>query len=410
MTPVVARGDRSWRGTWTPDDRAESVWHSLAFDVPPGCPGLRLRLEHDRSSGPSGVLDLGLVDPHGWRGWSGGARRVVEIGGHGSTPGYTDRGLPPGRWEVVLGLHRVPAAGLAFAVDVELTAVRPEAAGPTPGPVPHAPRPVRRALPAPAGSRWLAGDCHAHTRHSDGVLTLDGLAALAAGQGLDFLWVTDHNTVSHHPHLSTVGKRYGIRLLPGQEVTTADGHANAFGDVGWVDFREPASSWLAQVAASGGLLSVNHPVAGDCAWRDPGGPVRPLPPVAEVWHSSWSDPADGAPLAWWDAAGRPAPIGGSDVHDPARDLPGAPTTWVLCEDDDVLAGMAAGRTAVSSAPDAPVLLRVEGELVAIDADGAQLVCRDGRRTPVHGIRRTLPGHPGPHVLERTDRRVLSLSA
>ena len=230
------------------------------------------------------------------------------------------------------------------------------------------------------------------------------------GQGLDFLWVTDHNTVSHHPHLSTVGKRYGIRLLPGQEVTTADGHANAFGDVGWVDFREPASSWLAQVAASGGLLSVNHPVAGDCAWRDPGGPVRPLPPVAEVWHSSWSDPADGAPLAWWDAAGRPAPIGGSDVHDPARDLPGAPTTWVLCEDDDVLAGMAAGRTAVSSAPDAPVLLRVEGELVAIDADGAQLVCRDGRRTPVHGIRRTLPGHPGPHVLERTDRRVLSLSA
>ena len=95
---------------------------------------------------------------------------------------------------------------------------------------------------------------------------------------------------------------------------------------------------------------------------------------------------------------------------PRSVLPGAPTTWVLCEDDDVLAAMAAGRTAVSAAPDAPVLLRVDGELVAVEAEGAQLVCPDGRRTPVRGPRATLTGHPGPHVLERTDRRVLSLSA
>ena len=231
--------------------------------------------------------------------------------------------------------------------------------------------------------------------HSDGILTLDALAALAAARGLDFLWVTEHNTVSHHPHLDTIGARYGIRLLPGQEVTTADGHANAFGDVGWVDFRRPAATWAEHVAAAGGLLSVNHPVSGDCAWRTPGG-ARPLAPsMAEVWHSSWTDRADGAPLAWWDAVGRPVPIGGSDVHDPASVLPGAPTTWALCEDDDVLAAMAAGRTAVSAAPDAPVLLRVDGELVAVEAEGAQLVCPDGRRTPVRGPRATLDRPPGP---------------
>ena len=215
----------------------------LPFDVPPGAPGLRVRLDHDRSYGAGGVVDLGLVDPVGWRGWSGGARSVVEIGPDASTPGYLERGLPPGQWEVVLGLHRVPEPGLAFGVDVDLTAVRPEPAGPSPRPVTQPARPPRRDLPATAGTRWLAGDCHAHTRHSDGILTLDALAALAAARGLDFLWVTEHNTVSHHPHLDTIGARYGIRLLPGQEVTTADGHANAFGDVGWVDFRRPAATW-----------------------------------------------------------------------------------------------------------------------------------------------------------------------
>src|SRR5258705_377644 len=83
-------------------------------------------------------------------------------------------------------------------------------------------------------------------------LSLDELAALAAGNGLDYLAVTDHNTVSHHRFLPAASARYGIELLPGQEVTTSDGHANAFGDIGWIDFREPADSWVSEVARRGG--------------------------------------------------------------------------------------------------------------------------------------------------------------
>ena len=66
--------------------------------------------------------------------------------------------------------------------------------------------------------------------HSDGVLTVAELAALAAERGLDFIAVTDHNTVSHHAELAAAGRRYGITLLPGQEVTTDGGHAGALGD------------------------------------------------------------------------------------------------------------------------------------------------------------------------------------
>ncbi|MBM6402216.1 CehA/McbA family metallohydrolase [Phycicoccus sonneratiae] len=407
MSPAREVGPGRWRGRWTPEDRAASVWPTLPFEVGDGCPGLRVTLEHDRSHGSSGVVDLGLVDPLGWRGWSGGARSVLEVAPRGATPGYLDRGLPPGTWEVVLGLHRLPPEGLEVEVTVEQVVVEPPPQAP---PGPPTERPPRRRLPAPAGLRWLATDLHAHSVHSDGVLTLDALAALAVSQGLDALWVTDHNTVSHHPHLEEVGARHGIRLLPGQEVTTADGHANALGDVGWVDFRRPAREWADHARGAGGLLSLNHPVAGDCAWRDPGGPLGGPPDLAEVWHGPWADPTHGGPLAWWAAAGQPVPVGGSDVHDPREQLPGTPTTWVLTEDDDVLGGLAAGRTAVSAGTAAPVLLRLGDELHTLGADGTQLVCADGRRTPVRGDRVVVTGHDGPHLLERDDRTLVALSS
>ncbi|MDF2145532.1 CehA/McbA family metallohydrolase [Knoellia sp. p5-6-4] len=395
-------------GRWTPDHRAESVWHYVSFEVPDRCRGLRLTLDYDRSHGPSGVLDLGLVDPQGWRGWSGGARSVVEVGPSWSTPGYLDRGLPPGHWQVVLGLHRLPDAGLEWSLEVDQVDVGGAPAATAPAPVPPSERRRRRALPATDGLTWLAGDCHAHTHHSDGSLAVDALASLAAGAGLDFLWVTDHNTTSHHPLLADAGRRHGVALLPGQEVTTADGHANAFGDIGWVDFRRPAVEWVAVVQERGGLLSVNHPVSGDCAWRHP---LAEPPPLAEVWHWPWTDLADGGPLAWWAAAGRPTPVGGSDWHRPAHGAaPGSPTTWVACADGDVLGGMAAGRTAVSAGRDAPVLLHVGDEWVAVDADGAMLVCPDGRRSPVRGECHTFTGHDGPHLLERSDRGIVSVAA
>lgn len=399
-------------GRWTRDDRAGIPWPRLPFEVPPNCPAIEVELAVGH---PDAVVDLGCEGAAGWRGWSGGARTRYAITPAAATPGYLPGEPEPGLWHVVVGLHRLPESGVDYTVTVR-TGGRPEVEPTRPAPDPPA-RPAPRALPAAAGTRWVAADLHAHTLHSDGELTVPELAARAVAAGLAALAVTDHNTTSHHAELAEVGRRYGIALIPGQEVTTEHGHANAFGDIGWVDFREPAPRWVETVAARGGLLSVNHPLAADCAWRHPL-PVRP--PLAEVWHSSWLAPTWGGPLAWWEAWGTDVtPIGGSDWHAPDGGTTlGRPTTWVAVDaaahgPDElgpaVLAGLAAGRTAVSAGRDGPVLLPVDGELVALGAAGA-LVLGGGRRLAVRSDRDALPAGPGGQVLCGHGGEVLGLAA
>jgi hypothetical protein len=405
MTDSVAHS-----GRWTPDDRFASAWHYLPVEVSPGTCGLRVELSYDRSWGA--VLDLGCLGANGFRGWSGGARTSFVITPESATPGYQPGELEPGLWQVMIGVHRIPAAGVAYRLTAESTSRAGRllpAAPPAPPPAP-ARRPPRD-LPARSGRRWLAGDLHAHTVHSDGALTVSELAALAVRRGLDYLAVTDHNTVSHQRELPGAAKRYGIVLLPGQEITTDGGHAGALGEVGWIDFRGEADEWLDSTEREGGLLSVNHPIAGPVSWTHP---MRRRPPLVEVWHWSWLDLRWTTPLAWW-LAWDPGtvPVGGSDWHREGSDAPlGQPTTWVEStagEAAAVLDGLRAGRVAISADRDGPVLLRHDGDLVAVDADGLTLAGPHGPCARVSGDLARFPGNPGYHRLLDPDGATQALT-
>jgi PHP domain len=393
-------------GTFSIDDRLASQWQYLPVEVPPGTGALRVTLSYPRDA--AAVLDLGCLAPAGFRGWSGGARDSFVVAELGATPGYLAGPVTAGLWQVVIGLHLVPASGLPFTVTAEPLSAGSASLGgqlagwlsvPDSPPVPVS-RPARRALPAEAGLTWLAGDLHAHTFHSDGVMSVAELAAHAVERGLDFVAVTDHNTVSHHGLLGPASARYGVTLLPGQEVTTELGHAGVLGDTGWIDFREPASSWLTLAESRGGLMSVNHPFAGPTSWVHP---MPRRPPLLEVWHWSWLDPSWTTPLSWWQAWDPAAiPVGGSDWHRPGSDAPlGTPTTWVSCTDESVsgvLEGLRAGRVAISASRDGAVLLRDSGSLVAVGADGLVLAGPAGPYKRIYGDLVRLPGAPGYHRL------------
>jgi hypothetical protein len=382
-------------GRWTLEDRFASPWHYMEFEVPRGACAVRAELEYERSGA---VMDLGCLGAAGFRGWSGGARRSFVVTADAATPGYLPGEPEAGQWQVVIGLHRVPPEGADYRVTIEVSSTPGELAPDEP-PEPMPPlddRPERRVLPASAGRQWLAGDLHTHTVHSDGVMTVSELARFAAGRGLDFLAVTDHNTISHHAELPGVAAAHAITLLPGQEVTTEAGHANAFGEIGWIDFREAPDNWLEACEQAGGLLSVNHPYGGQVSWA---APMKRRPPLLEVWHWSWLDTRWTTPLGWWQMWDPAAiPIGGSDWHRPGSDAPpGTPTTWVEAEDPDpaaVLEAIAAGRTAISAGRDGPVLLRVGDELVASDADGMILCGPGGPAARVRGQLAKFPAGEG----------------
>ena len=397
-------------GMFSIDDRIASPWHYLPVEVPAGAAAVRVTLSYPRDSGA--VLDLGCLDPAGFRGWSGGARDSFVVAEPGATPGYRAGPVPAGLWQVVIGLHAVPAPGVPFTVTAEpLSAGSASLGGQLEGSVPDsfresdAPpvpgsRPARRSLPADAGLTWLAGDLHAHTFHSDGVMSVAELAAHAVERGLDFVAVTDHNTVSHHAFLESASSRYGVTLLPGQEVTTDLGHAGVLGDTGWVDFREPAPSWLSFAESHGGLMSINHPFAGPTSWVHP---MPKRPPLLEVWHWSWLDLSWTTALSWWQAWDPSAiPVGGSDWHRPGSDAPlGTPTTWVLCADTSVrgvLDGLRAGRVAISASRDGAVLLRDGDALVAVGADGLVVAGTAGPYKRIFGDLVRLPGTSGYHRL------------
>ncbi|MBA2318805.1 MAG: PHP domain-containing protein, partial [Euzebyales bacterium] len=76
---------RTHRQHWTSEDRQARRYRYVSFDVPPGAAGVAVHLDYDASLA---VVDLGVLDPEGFRGYSGGARDRFAITGVAATPGY----------------------------------------------------------------------------------------------------------------------------------------------------------------------------------------------------------------------------------------------------------------------------------------------------------------------------------
>lgn len=379
--PLISVADAGgrvvWRGrrTFTRGDKAICDYWAVPFDVPDGLGRLTVRYafsgEVDASvtDGSGNVVDIGIWDPRGhgfgapgFRGWSGSFRRSFTLGRREeTTPGYVTGPIYPGRWHLILGLYQIRPDGCT--VELEIVGEPGSASADA------AVSPGAGIGSAPAvtlgGPLWCRGDLHAHTHHSDAPGSVRDLIAAAQARGLDFIAVTDHNTVSAWAEFDTAAAG-DLLLIPGEEITTYRGHANVWAGGRWYDFRAQTAEELAQILAAaraaGALVSINHPRLGGPAWE--WGTDLPFDGV-EVWNGWWPW-RNAQALAFWEdllrQGRRVIAVGGSDRHQGSVSgvqsllSVGQPTTWVFAPERSlagVLAGLRSGRVCISAEPEGP---------------------------------------------------------
>jgi hypothetical protein len=68
----------------------------------------------------------------------------------------------------------------------------------------------------------MAADLHLHTKISDGSVGIDEVVMLAKRCGLTAIAVTDHDTFAGSGRAQILGKRQGVKVLPGAEFSAVD--------------------------------------------------------------------------------------------------------------------------------------------------------------------------------------------
>ena len=319
----------------------------LPFEVPEGIARITIEssyTERDKHT----TIDLGLFDGERFRGWSGGNKASFTLSETDATPSYLPGPIRPGKWKLILGVPNIRegvrsefTANIYFARATDAPVVSTFSQVPL------------RTAPA-----WYRGDLHMHDAHSDGSCLsqlgqrvpcpLYKTVESAALRGLDFIAISDHNTISQFDAMRELQPYFdNLLLMPAREITTFQGHANVYGTTEFIDFRLTSSyvpdinQLLKRVQDLHGILSINHPglPSGEscmgCGWTVPNTDFSRVTAIEVVNGNLAEGPGSGVFL-WQEQMNkgfRLTGVGGSDNHDAdippdSRSAVGRPTTVI----------------------------------------------------------------------------------
>ena len=314
------------------EGKDNQTYKLVPFDVPTGVDRITVDFAYTGKEQKT-TIDLGLLGPGGFknnafRGWSGGNKSRFTVSPTDATPSYLPGPIAPGRWNLLLGIPNIrDNAHAEYTAKVYFSRN---------GKIPDVLDTPLRAEPG-----WYRGDLHMHGAHSDGSCTTQSgkskvpcplflTAQAAVDRGLDFIALSDHNTVSQANVMRELQPYFDhLLLLPSRELTTFTGHANLLGTWVPLDFRVGSADvpdWntlLSSAAKLGGFLSLNHPIrlSGElcmgCGWTAKPEVDMHLVNGIEVVNTNDADTAiSGVPFweAQLDKGFRLTAVGGSDNH------------------------------------------------------------------------------------------------
>jgi hypothetical protein len=314
-------------GTLEPHHSKQHIPH--AFTVPSGATTLTIHLEYSphRATGQhyDNMLCLTLFDPEGCRGARhNNADQSLTITEHSATPGYTPGALQAGTWTLFIDTHRIlPPDVTAYRLELDISDELLNETAPQ----------WTKAKVQSRGLGWYRGDLHGHTLHSDGSWDVPDFVQYARDYKLDFVTLTDHNTVSPLVQLDSLADD-NLLTMGGSELTTYYGHALALGVRQWQEWRVGVNDitmpdMATQVKDKGGVFVIAHPKSiGDpnctgCDWHyDDMMPGHAR--YVEIWNGEWAgDSGNEGGLELWyqwlNEGYRMVATAGTDSHGPTSD-------------------------------------------------------------------------------------------
>lgn len=117
----------------------------------------------------------------------------------------------------------------------------------------------------PKDKKWYGVDLHHHSDQLDGKTSPELLVRSQLAAGLDFIFLSDHDTTVNHKTIRSLAGKRGVPFIPGIEISPSWGHFNAYPlqlGLPWtVDTSNADVHTLFEAARELGteLIGVNHP-------------------------------------------------------------------------------------------------------------------------------------------------------
>lgn len=267
-------------------------------------------------------VNFTIFDPNGkFRGWRYCREGFqISIGAHAATYGCIPGEILPGEWTLNINVFRMlPPSTLEFSLVLEV--LKEETLAPLPA--------YDRPKPSRNGAGWYAGDLHSHTFHSDGKWSVEHINAFYRRVGLDFLHLSDHDTISGNAHHRSLSDENFVGMA-GMELTTPWGHAVAVGIDEWVDWgihnTKPEFHEIAKTLKEQDIFvtiahpkNIGEPYCGGCRWiyEDD---VADVVSGVEIWNGIWeleeSNNEEALQLyySWLNRGLRLTATCGTDIH------------------------------------------------------------------------------------------------
>lgn len=109
-------------------------------------------------------------------------------------------------------------------------------------------------------------ELHSHTHYSrgtkvlyDGVDSPEGMVKSARSKGIGMLAITDHNHTVAWKEARAAGKKHGVTIIQGEEITTQEGHVVALGISEAIPKGLSLEETLDRIREQGGFSIAAHP-------------------------------------------------------------------------------------------------------------------------------------------------------